>query len=405
MSTAIQISTTVEFIQANTTTNRGTILLPSTTAMRGRILTIKDTAGRFAINPLTLSTNRGDTFENGGNIKTLVEQYGYLTLASDGISKWYFLDGTSLNTYTINSLENDLGTSTLTISSQTTSVSTLGFVDRSFNTISSIYARSTLLYLGSNVIGGSKVSPTLYLPMRASFTPNQISGLAAWYDGADQNTLAFQNNIIPIWRDKSGANRNAVQGTQTNQPTYNTGTNDIQLFNPRFFNMTNMPSEPYDIFVVGTSLASVSDYRTLFRTSPTDPGMNPIVLEGGTNNLGWWNGFSFLQFGTLTWAPNTKNLLFARMNATKTMQASLNGTISLTAETANSGQSAVILFMGGLLLSGVYQGQAWGSVNEVIFYTTPLITSQRQQIEGYLAWKWGLVGNLPASHPFKNSPP
>ena len=29
----------------------------------------------------------------------------------------------------------------------------------------------------------------------------------------------------------------------------------------------------------------------------------------------------------------------------------------------------------------------------------------RQQTEGYLAWKWGLQGNLPSNHPYKNNPP
>jgi len=28
-----------------------------------------------------------------------------------------------------------------------------------------------------------------------------------------------------------------------------------------------------------------------------------------------------------------------------------------------------------------------------------------EKAEGYLAWKWGLEGNLPVSHPYKNSPP
>jgi hypothetical protein len=45
------------------------------------------------------------------------------------------------------------------------------------------------------------------------------------------------------------------------------------------------------------------------------------------------------------------------------------------------------------------------SVAEVIVYSTTPTATQRQQIEGYLAWKWGLVASLPASHPYKNYPP
>ena len=35
-------------------------------------------------------------------------------------------------------------------------------------------------------------------------------------------------------------------------------------------------------------------------------------------------------------------------------------------------------------------------------YDTTLNTRQQQDIEGYLAWKWGLQSNLPAYHPYKN---
>jgi hypothetical protein len=38
-----------------------------------------------------------------------------------------------------------------------------------------------------------------------------------------------------------------------------------------------------------------------------------------------------------------------------------------------------------------------GVSNDVYLY--------RQQTEGYLAWKWGLQGNLPSDHPYKNNPP
>jgi hypothetical protein len=34
-----------------------------------------------------------------------------------------------------------------------------------------------------------------------------------------------------------------------------------------------------------------------------------------------------------------------------------------------------------------------------------LPTAERQKIEGYLAWKWGLQGSLPVGHPYENNPP
>ena len=51
-------------------------------------------------------------------------------------------------------------------------------------------------------------------------------------------------------------------------------------------------------------------------------------------------------------------------------------------------------------------GQTWnGLVNEIIIFNRTLIQSEYQQIEGYLAWKWGLQSNLPANHPYVLFPP
>lgn len=250
------------------------------------------------------------------------------------------------------------------------------------------------------------LNPSRSLPLTLQnpfFTPRQISGCGLWLDGADRNTITFSGSNISQWRDKSGNARNATQESSANQPLYEPAQSNITMTSPRYFNMASMPSEPYDIFVVGTSLSTTTNWRTLFRTATNDPGMNPIALEAATNNLGYFTSTGFAQFGSLTWLPGVTNLLFARMNSTKTMEASLNGTLSLTAPTVAGTASAVILYMGGLVLNGVYQQQAWGSVKEVIFYTSQVTPQQRQQIEGYLAWKWGLQGSLPANHPYKNS--
>jgi hypothetical protein len=31
--------------------------------------------------------------------------------------------------------------------------------------------------------------------------------------------------------------------------------------------------------------------------------------------------------------------------------------------------------------------------------------TDRQKIEGYLAWKWGIQASLPAAHPYRNAAP
>lgn len=57
-------------------------------------------------------------------------------------------------------------------------------------------------------------------------------------------------------------------------------------------------------------------------------------------------------------------------------------------------------------------GQAGTSTNsyasylaEVVVFNTGLSLSNRQLIEGYLAWKWGLQGSLPNTHPYYSATP
>jgi hypothetical protein len=40
-----------------------------------------------------------------------------------------------------------------------------------------------------------------------------------------------------------------------------------------------------------------------------------------------------------------------------------------------------------------------GVIFEILFFNRPLIAIERQQVEGYLAQKWGLTSGLPAGHP------
>ena len=43
--------------------------------------------------------------------------------------------------------------------------------------------------------------------------------------------------------------------------------------------------------------------------------------------------------------------------------------------------------------------------NEILVYNSVLSTSDREKVEGNLAWKYGLEGNLPVGHTYKDAPP
>jgi hexokinase len=75
-----------------------------------------------------------------------------------------------------------------------------------------------------------------------------------------------------------------------------------------------------------------------------------------------------------------------------------------TAQNARNGASKA--FTGLFVGTGANGSYYWkGYIAEVAIYNNVLSTGDRQKIEGYLAWKWGLQGNLPAGHPYKTISP
>lgn len=81
-----------------------------------------------------------------------------------------------------------------------------------------------------------------------------------------------------------------------------------------------------------------------------------------------------------------------------------------TATTANTGQgsgnsantySNVVEIGGDAAVSQTMSG----SIAEEIALTYTPTTTDRQKIEGYVMWKWGLQANLPSGHPYASAPP
>src|SRR5262249_23762567 len=46
-----------------------------------------------------------------------------------------------------------------------------------------------------------------------------------------------------------------------------------------------------------------------------------------------------------------------------------------------------------------------GRLGELLIYPRALPDADRQEVEGYLAWKWGAQDSLPADHPWKDTNP
>ena len=98
-------STFTEIGLVDTRLNPGTIVLPKTTDIPYRIITLKDIYGKFATNALTVTTQAGESFEDGTTSKIFRNDGTFISLyAGTATAKWYIMGGTQTLSQTISSL-------------------------------------------------------------------------------------------------------------------------------------------------------------------------------------------------------------------------------------------------------------------------------------------------------------
>ena len=87
-----------------------------------------------------------------------------------------------------------------------------------------------------------------------------------------------------------------------------------------------------------------------------------------------------------------------------TMSVYTNGTL-IASGTSQSGTTAVTspLYINGQ--GGTSTNSYASYLAEVVVFNTGLSLANRQLIEGYLAWKWGLQASLPNTHPYYSATP
>ena len=244
------------------------------------------------------------------------------------------------------------------------------------------------------------------------FIPTQVAGLALWLDASDTTTITQSSGTITQWRDKSTS---GLTATAANNPTLvakiqngfpgisldgstqyfnlgnnlNMGTNQIYIFVVSKFNSTA------DGAIIGKSLYGSQGARySLLRSGALIP---LIEASGGAVNN---NGFN----SDTSTSPRLLNMVWDR----STINLYQNGSSVFSVGLSDSSN----LTTGNSLLIGAYQNGSGGVppapglymngyIHEILMYFTstssPLGNTSRQQIESYLAQKWGLT--LGAGHP------
>ena len=259
------------------------------------------------------------------------------------------------------------------------------------------------------------------------WTPLDLgSSLAVWFDADDRSSIALNGSAVSQWYDKSGNGRHVSQAAASQQPAYgaNTlngrpvirfdGVNDtLQRATARLnglsfvsiFAVLRYITATNEDMVVGIgSAGSTASIRAMYRgatSSSTTQGFSgwnrdvfssaySVDVAGGFHIFAVWN--------VALASPN--NVFISRdglSDAYSSAGTFGGGTANTLAATADG------LGIGELVGSTTRYTNA--DYAEVVILSTAISQNDRLLLEGYLAWKWGLQNNLPASHLFRSVAP
>lgn len=228
------------------------------------------------------------------------------------------------------------------------------------------------------------------------WTPDQLS-TECWFDAFDTSTITLISGNVSQWNDKSGNDRHASQGSETNRPVYNASglnTRGVITFDGSndSLSLTGSSFLSRSIFAVfnANDGASFSGFNWVFGSSTITKV--PAIFGNAIFGNGTTIYSSLPQQGA---ADNTKYVDgIVSGDFSPLLEHKLFGAI---ANSDSASRSDWVIGNG--------DGPWNGDIVELIVLSSVISTMDRQKLEGYLAWKWGLESRLDSSHPYKNSPP
>lgn len=246
--------------------------------------------------------------------------------------------------------------------------------------------------------------------------PDELGAdLALWLDAEDTASITLNGSAVSQWNDKSGNGRNATQATATLQPNYSpTLLNGKPALDFSAHVLRIAAFEPFGAF---------SAFAVVNLNGPTTSG-GTFVLIGGSNRTEFGQndfGEGYREIGFISQAgisigngvgadvakyvPAIYGFSYDGSGAATTDYGlQVDGSVETMLASGAFGWTAEFGFnIGGRLVQG--HSYLKGQMSELIYLPSILSTEDRQKVEGYLAWKWGLEADLPIGHPYKTTPP
>lgn len=234
------------------------------------------------------------------------------------------------------------------------------------------------------------------------------SKLNAWLKPEDFSAIVEAGNIA-TWHDASGNARDFTGGGPSGAPQA-TATNGLNGFKAAYF--TGHGASKFTPPSPSTYLSGRTSTATFFVSKNT-------AINGGGPVDGWGSN------GDEYW-PFSDSKVYSGYGSNARKDAISTGTVSLTAwhvfglssaasdwelwadgtQLFNTTSNVVGLGTAPQIGYCASTGTAFnGYLEEVVDCNAALTTTERQKLEGYLAWKFGLEANLPAGHPYHDAKP
>jgi hypothetical protein len=260
----------------------------------------------------------------------------------------------------------------------------------------------------------------------SDFDPRTIGGCVLWLDAADSNTvftdtagttLAGNGNTVARWNDKSNSQCNATQSTAESRPAYvtnqcvrftgvtgvGTGTQQFTFTNTSVFPVGTSPATYFfvakpNIYNSTTSGNQILSYGSFSSGNPTHRTIS--FFGRPNNNIRFAYDVGAIDISEAS-RQNATSIISLVLDTALTVSLFANGGLQQrrdlmsTSPTFNTGSSSFVL--GDFLVGGT---PFYGDVSELIMFNRALQNDERQQVEGYLAWKWGMINTLPVTHPY-----
>lgn len=249
----------------------------------------------------------------------------------------------------------------------------------------------------------------------APFDPKSVGNglsLKLWFDAQDNDTITTNvSEEVTQWDDKSDTGSHATNiigikptldqiefgGKQSlffDDAYLDHSLSDFALANYSYFVVMVVKSAPTAVaFFHSGSIVTGSTAIGFYsqRTSPTVQGIGVVSVIPNPSG----------DFLSSSEAPTVENESSIRMvHNDSVWKNGVEGTSPLSdIPVVGTGISRI----GGR--PNQFLQDFHGNIGEILAYDERLNIGDRQQIEGYLAWKWGLESQLPIGHPYKNSPP